>query len=147
MTKYNLTVSTKKIYYVLMVMMIFIFLCSANMTNAQTWKNFVPEDKSPNQLMQYDDEGKKKVSEAITRVWIKIEKKEQIEAKKGASPIVKSFYLIEINCIERNYRILATSEYDKNGKVINSSNSDDASWYFIIPESTMSYLQKTICQK
>lgn len=116
-------------------------------SSAQNWKTFVPEDKSKEQIMVYDDEGKKKVSEAVTRVWIKIEKKEQGETKKGASPIVKSLFLIEINCNERNYRTLAVSEYDKNGRIVNSSNFDDASWYFIIPESTMSYLQKSICQK
>ncbi|MCX8069737.1 MAG: hypothetical protein N2738_04470 [Thermodesulfovibrionales bacterium] len=126
------------------MMIIFIF---TSYSFAQNWKTFVPEDKSKEQVMQYDDEGKKKVSEAVTRVWIKIEKKEQTETKKGASPIVKSLFLIEINCNEKNYRTLSIAEYDKNGKLMNSLNFDDASWYFIVPESTMSYLQKSICQK
>lgn len=114
--------------------------------NAENWKPFMPEDKSAGQVVQYDLDSKKKVSEAIQRVWIRSEAKEQT-GKKGVSPVARAYYLIETNCQERLYRILSTAEYAKDGRLLGSSNADDAPWHHIVPESTVSHLHKAICSK
>ncbi len=113
---------------------------------AESWKSFIPDDKTGSQIIQYDVESKKKVSDNVTRVWVKSEAKEQTD-KKGASPVARSFYLIETNCQERMYRILSTAEYARDGRLMGSSNAEDAPWYHIVPESTVSYLHRVLCQR
>lgn len=117
-----------------------------NVCLAENWRPVVPEDKSGEQKIQYDADSLKKVSDSITRVWLKAELKEQ-PTKRGASPVARAYYLIETNCQDRMYRILSTAEYSKDGRLINSSNTNDAPWLFIVPESTASYLYRVVCQK
>jgi hypothetical protein len=113
---------------------------------AQNWQPFLPSDKPSTQTFQYDLESKKKVSDTITRVWVKAEAKEQT-GKKGASPVARAYYLIEANCQERTYRVLSTAEYAADGRLLSSSNEGDRPWYHIVPESMAFYLHKAICQK
>jgi len=112
----------------------------------QNWQPFVPSDKPSTQTLQYDQDSKRKISDTITRVWVKAEAKEQA-GKKGASPVARAYYLIETNCQERTYRVLSTAEYAADGRLLSSSNESDAQWHHIVPESMVSYLHKAICQK
>ncbi|MCX8026914.1 MAG: hypothetical protein N3A62_03515 [Thermodesulfovibrionales bacterium] len=121
----------------------FIFVYPAN---SQNWKDFIPQDKSSGQIVQFDIDSKKKVSESVVRVWLKIENKEQKDTKKSATPIAKTFYLTEINCTESMHRIISTSSYTQDGRMLSSTHEPDSSWYFIIPESIASYLKKAICE-
>ncbi|MFQ3573791.1 MAG: surface-adhesin E family protein [Thermodesulfovibrionales bacterium] len=112
---------------------------------AQNWRDFIPSDKTGGQILQFDPDSKKKVSDAIVRVWVKAENKEQKDAKKGATPISKTFYLTEINCTESMHRIISTSSYLQDGRIVQSTNEPDATWHYIVPESIASHLKKAVC--
>lgn len=134
-------------YYIRLKTLIIMILMISNVlpVYAQNWKDFIPSDKASGQSIQFDADSKKKISDSINRVWVKMENKEQKELKKGASPVAKTFYLTEINCIESMHRIISTSSYTQDGRIINSSHEPDSAWYFIVPESIVSHLKKAVC--
>lgn len=54
--------------------------------------------------------------------------------------------LYKIDCENKKFQILSSTDYDKNGLVIFSPNSEDSQWRYIVPGSIIEILQDIVCR-
>ena len=99
----------------------------------------------------YDPQGVSRLSQEIVQVWMKkiYGEKKVKEFIKGIGPEFKELSydlsLIEVNCSEKKFRLLAFSYYNQDGSLISSITSDSSSWNFIAPDSILEALFDIVC--
>jgi len=91
-------------------------------------------------------------SKDIVRVWEKI-----VYSEKGVNTQVEelgkryknlshTLNLWEVNCVEKQTRILQSTAYSKDGTIIISAASSKSEWEFIIPGSVGEGLHSAVCK-
>jgi hypothetical protein len=115
----------------------------------------IGKDRLGNELL-YDTDTIVKLSTGITKIWIKgiysaEGKKERIQERiKGKLPIEnydKLSYVLElqeINCVKREYRVIAYTDYSSDGGILNKSITE-LGWEPISPDSMGEIIDKIVC--
>lgn len=77
---------------------------------------------------------------------IKMREKHKLPIK-GYDKYKEIKFLTEIKCSTKEYRNITYIQYDTDGIVLDSVGTDNPRWSFIIPDSEIALLHKTVCQK
>jgi len=118
---------------------------------APDWRLFA-ETQADIGIIYYDAANITHPSKGIVRTWIKL-----IYSKDGVALQVKelgkryedlSYTLIlwEVNCGAKKNRVLRSTSYSRDAKVISSNISQQAEWSSINPGSIGEILYKTVCK-
>ena len=100
----------------------------------------------------YDPQSVSLLSQDNVKVWVKkiYGEKKVKEYIKGLGPEFKElsydFSLIEFNCSEKKFRLLAFSYYNQDGGLISSFTPDSSFWNFIVPNSILDALFNIVCE-
>jgi len=131
-----------------------IFLLFANQAWAADWIYYAPMSTGH---MYYDKSSIKKVNKNIIRVWTKtifIEngKKQYFSFLKsiGKAPdnpdmLNYQLVLVEIDCVNKKYRISSLSIYDEKDSILASLPKPSDQWIDIPPNTQMEILKNEVC--
>ena len=75
----------------------------------------------------------------VIKVWVKA------LSRDAGNPATRSMSLYELKCKTRRIRLTQTVEYDQDGKVQRSDDTDKATWRNAVPESIGEGILNTIC--
>lgn len=94
-------------------------------------------------VLSYDKKSVRKVDGNIYRLWERI-----IYSDKNVKENVKTTVFIrEINCQDRQHRIISIIDYDVNGEKVFGGADDQTDWSVIPPDTPIDDLRKTVCPK
>ena len=124
----------------------------------EDWEKYVENEKilcsyDVESLTHFDGESLSQSSKDIIQVWVKFEYTDigltdPVLVKKfkiKINELDNSKSLYEINCVEREYRILELTFYSKDGNVLRKS-SKPSIWKHIVRESLNDALYKAVCK-
>ena len=134
---------------VIVIVGLAIFGC-AGMQRAD-WKIFA-ETQADIGTFYYDTANITHPSKDIVRTWVKL-----VYSNDGVALQVKALgkryedlsytiHLWEINCVAKKNRILQSTSYSKDGKIISSNQSQQTEWSFMNAGSIGSVLYTTVCK-
>ena len=126
-----------------------IFGCAGR--QAPDWKLFA-ETQADIGMIYYDAANITHPSKDIVRTLLRL-----VYSKDGVALQVKeqgkryedlsyTLILLEVNCAAQKNRVLQSTSYSRNEKVISSNQSQQAEWGFISPGSTGEILFKAVCK-
>jgi hypothetical protein len=75
----------------------------------------------------------------VIRIWVKA------LSRDANNPAIRSMSLYELKCKTRQIRVTQTVEYDQDGKVQTSDDTNKARWRDAVPESIGEGILNTIC--
>ncbi len=141
--------SPVKLKVIILVVGLAIFGCAGR--RAADWKLFA-ETQADIGIIYYDAASITHPSKDIVRTWVRL-----VYSKDGVALQVKdlgkryedlsyTLSLLEVNCAAQKNRVLQSTSYSKDGKVISSNLSPQTEWSFINPGSTGEILYKTVCK-
>ncbi len=145
----------RKIFFLSFVILMF-FLVSQS--HGAEWFS-IGKDRLGNELF-YDPDTITKHSTGIAKIWIKgvyssEGKKERIQERIKGKQSVENYdklsyvqELQEINCVKREYRVLAYTDYSSDGGILNRFIVDQqpsAGWEPIAPDSMGEIIDKIVC--
>ena len=87
----------------------------------------------------YDSDKERCTDNGILKVWIK-EKHKDTDLKYG-------LILYELKCKTDELRVKSRTEYQKDGRVLDSDEYPNSSWSDVIPDSMGEEIMKTVCRR
>jgi len=137
---------TKKVF--LLAVLLFCFLSGQDMVKGEEWKSFTNK-QGDGSYFSYDRENVVRVSTTTLLVWEKrvVPTQGKFTAmKKKGEPI--KMRLWEINCKKRTGKLLLIKEFDQEGNLLSSINTDESTQAELIaPRSIGEALYKAVCSK
>jgi hypothetical protein len=126
-----------------------IFGCAGK--RAADWKLFA-ETRADIGMIYYDAASVTHPSKDVVRTWTRL-----VYSKDGVAFRVKelgkryedlsyTLNLLEVNCATQKTRVLESTSYSRDGKVISSNLSQQSEWSFVNPGSMGEILYKTVCK-
>ena len=133
----------------ILIIGIVVFGCAGK--RAPDWRLFA-ETQAEIGIIYYDAANITHPSKHIVRTWVRL-----IYSKEGVALQVKelgkryedlSYTLIlwEVNCVGQKNRVLQSTSYSRDAKIISSNLSQQAEWSSINPGSIGEILYKTVCK-
>lgn len=130
------------------MLVLFMVLAITSVSSGADWKLYAPHEYC---YAYYDAQSITHSSKNIVRVctrWDVTEKGVMYMMEffgKGYENMNFSLDSFEINCVEKKYRTLSSTKYDKDAKVIDSIKSPEG-WHFIDPGTINEALYKKVCR-
>lgn len=145
----------RKIFFLSFVVLLFFLVSQAH---GAEWLS-IGKDRLGNELF-YDPDTITKLTTGIAKIWIKgiyssEGKKERIQERIKSKLSVDNYdklcyvqELQEINCVKREYRVLAYTDYSSDGGILNRfiiEQQPSVGWEPIPPDSMGEIIDKIVC--
>ena len=126
-----------------------IFGCAGK--RAPNWRLFA-ETQADIGVIYYDAANTTHPSKHIVRTWVRLVYSNQgvalqvKELGKRYEDLSYTLILWELNCVGQKNRVLQSTSYSRDGKIISSNLSQQTEWSSINPGSIGEILYKTVCK-
>lgn len=147
----------KTVYSVIFLSFLFIILLVTPVKGSSDWVEY--ERSNTGNIFLYNKVSVKHRTKDIVQVWYKLVysdegREECIQQLKNRGFLIKEEWdrlshrlvLKEIDCKNEMSRFLSVIFYDTDGSVLESKSFDKRDWGYIVPNSNMDILRKTVCK-